>query len=78
MGELLPLPMIGPDEGKPVSRRMVRFEVALRNGLARLGKAVGAGREGLLVAADLGEADEPSPLLSEWEAALTPLAGFAR
>lgn len=56
----------------------VRFEVALRNGLAKArARRLGLEEKDYLVAADLGEPDEDlSPLLSEWEAALTPLAGL--
>ena len=58
--------------------RWVEFEVALRNTLATArARRLGLDESGYRVAADLARSDEDlSPLLSEWEAAPTPLAGL--
>lgn len=56
----------------------VEFEVALRNALAAArARRLGLAESDYQVAADLANPDEDlSPLLSEWEAAPTPLAGL--
>ena len=56
----------------------VRFEVTLRNALATArARRLGLDESGYLVAPDLAQSDEDlSLLLSEWEAAPTPLAGL--
>jgi hypothetical protein len=64
--------------GSPFLAQWVEFEVALRNALAAArARRLGLEESDYQVAADLGHSDEDlAPLLSEWEAATTPLAGL--
>ncbi|MDD4269044.1 MAG: DUF2764 family protein [Pirellulales bacterium] len=69
---------LGRAKGSRFLVEWVGFEVALRNTLATVrARRLGLEERGYLVAADLGAAGEDlSAALSEWEAALTPLAGL--
>jgi hypothetical protein len=64
--------------GSRFLNQWVEFEVALRNALAAArARRLGLEESGYLVAADLVHSDEDlAPVLSEWEAAPTPLIGL--
>jgi hypothetical protein len=69
---------LGRSEGSRFLVRWVEFEVALRNALATArARRLGLEEASYLVAAELAEEDEDlSPMVGEWEAAPTPLAGL--
>lgn len=69
---------LGRSKGGRFLVRWVEFEVTLRNALATArSRRLGLEETGYLIAADLiDQGEDLSPVLSEWEAAPTPLAGL--
>lgn len=69
---------LGRDKGSSFLVQWVEYEVALRNALAAArARRLGLEEAGYLVAADLvGQTEDVSPVVSEWEAAKTPLEGL--
>lgn len=69
---------VARSHGSRFLARWVEFEVALRNALAAArARRLGLEESGYKVAADLVDSEEDlSSVLSEWEAASTPLAGL--